>query len=389
MRIVVSTLSRFNHMDLARELQARGALAAVFSGYPLFKLRDTGVDPAMIRSFPWLQAPYMALMRWPWFNAHMDDLWSSWVQRTLDAHVARNLPDCDLVVAQCRIGVATGAAARRRGIVHVCDRGSAHILVQDRLMREEYDRLGLRWPGTDARAIERELEEYALSDAITVPSGFVRDSFLEQGVPAEKLILAPYGVDLRIFRRSEPRAPEFRVLFVGQTGVRKGLHHLLQAFRMAGLPGARLVVVGIGPPVGRELLRRFPVEPMDLLGHLPLSGLVREMSRASVMVLPSIEEGLALVQAMAMACGCPVIASEHTGSRDLFTDGREGFILPVGDVAGIADRLRRLHGDRDLLEAMSQAAVARTRAIAGWGAYAERLMDAYADLIARKAGGTI
>ena len=185
----------------------------------------------------------------------------------------------------------------------------------------------------------------------------------------------------------EPRAPEFRVLFVGQTGVRKGLHHLLQAFRMADLPGARLVVVGVGPPVGRELLRRFPVEPMDLLGHLPLSGLVREMSRASVMVLPSIEEGLALVQAMAMACGCPVIASEHTGSRDLFTDGREGFILPVGDVAGIADRLRRLHADRDLLEAMSQAAVARTRAIAGWGAYAERLMDAYADLIARRAGG--
>lgn len=386
MRIAVSTLSRFHYMDLARELQARGALATVFSGYPLFKLRDTGVDPAMIRSFPWLQAPYMALMRWPWFNAHMDDPWSNWVQRTLDAHVARNLPDCDLVVAQCRIGVATGAVARRRGIPHVCDRGSAHILVQDRLMREEYDRLGLRWPGTDARAIGRELEEYAQADAITVPSGFVRDSFLEQGIPAERLILAPYGVDLRVFRRTEPRAGEFRVLFVGQTGVRKGLHHLLQAFRRAALPNARLVLVGLGPPVGRELLRRFAVEPMEVLGHLPWSRLVGEMSRASVLVLPSIEDGFGLVMAQAMACGCPVIASENTGARDLFTDGREGFVLPAGDVDGLADRLCRLHADRDLLETMAAAAVRRTRAIQGWGAYAERLIDAYAGLIARKAG---
>lgn len=387
MRVVVSTIARFHHLDLARELQKLGALAAVFTGYPRFKLRNAGVDPALIRSFPWLQAPYMALLRWPWFNAHMDGLWANWVHRTLDAHVAGRLPDCDLVVAQCRIGVATGAAARRRGILHVCDPGSAHPLVQDRLLREEHERLGLPFAGLDRRAMERDLAEIAEADAITVPSGFVRDSFLAQGVPAERLILAPYGVDLRIFRRSEPRAREFRVLFVGQIGVQKGLHHLLRAFRLAALPDARLVLVGGPSPVGEELLRRFPAEPMERPGRLPWPGVVREMSRASVLVLPSIQDGFGMVMAQAMACGCPVIASENTGARDLFTDGREGFIVPAGDVEGIADRLRRLHADRDLLEAMSEAAVARTRAIDGWGAYAERLMDAYAHLIARRAGG--
>lgn len=376
-------------MDLARELWRRDALAAVFSGYPRFKLQDVGLDPAFLHTFPWLQAPYMGLMRWSWFSANMDDLWSNWVQRTLDAHVARNLPDCDVMIAQCRIGVATGAAARRRGVVHVCDRGSAHILHQDRLMREEHDRLGFPWPGTDPRAIERELEEYALSDAVAVPSSFVRDSFVAHGVPAEKLILIPYGVDLRIFQRSQPRAEEFRVLFAGHLGVRKGLHYALQAFKLANLPNARLALAGRAGAAGEKLLRRFPVESMEMLGHLPLTALAREMSRASVMVLPSIEEGLALVQAMAMACGCPVIASEHTGARDLFEDGREGFIVPVGDVEAVADRLRRLHADRDLLHAMSEAAQARTRAMNGWGAYAEQVIAACAGLVARRRQGRL
>lgn len=387
MRIVVSAIGRAHCIDLAYGFQRQGLLTAVFTGYPRFKLRGIGLDPARVRSFPWLVAPYMGLIRWSWFSEHLDDLWSNWAHRTLDAHVARNLPDCDVVVTQCRIGVATGIAARRRGIVQVADAGTSHILVKERLMREEHERLGLPFTGFDRRAVDRELIEYEQADAISVPSGFARDSFLAQGIPPERLILAPYGVDLRFFHRSEPRAPEFRVLFVGQLGVRKGVHHLLRAFRKAALPNARLVLVGGCLPTDAELLRRFPAEPVEWLGRLPRQAVVREMSRASVLVLPSVEEGLAMVQAQAMACGCPVIASEHTGSRDLFTDGREGYILPVGDVEGIADRLRRLHADRGLLDAMSEAAIARARALDGWGGCAERLAQGIAGLMARRAGG--
>ncbi|WP_049976291.1 glycosyltransferase [Azospirillum sp. B506] len=387
MRVVVSTIARFHHFDLARELQKRDLLTAIYTGYPQFKLRNSGVDPSRIRSFPWLQAPYMALLRWPWFARTMEGRWSNWAHRALDAHVARTLPECDLVVAQCRIGVKTGAAARKRGIVYVCDPGSTHILYQDRLLREEHERLGFPYAGIDSRAVERDLAEYELADAITVPSSFVRDSFLAEGVPAEKLILAPYGVDRRIFGRTAPRAEEFRVLFVGQLGVRKGLHHLLRAFRKAALPNARLVLIGSLLPEGRAILAREPVAGLTWLGHQPWSRVVHEMSRASVFVLPSIEEGLALVQAQAMACGCPVIASEHTGSRDLFHDGREGFILPVGDTDAMADRLRRLYEDRDLLAAMSSAALERTAAIGGWDEYGRRLTAAYAALLKRDALG--
>ena len=48
---------------------------------------------------------------------------------------------------------------------------------------------------------------------------------------------------------------------------------------------------------------------------------------ADVMVQPSIEEGLSLVMAEALACGCPVIATENTGAEDLFQNNKEGFII--------------------------------------------------------------
>jgi alpha-maltose-1-phosphate synthase len=59
MRVALSTPGKFHTFDLARELHARGALAAVFSAYPRFKLRHEGLPATSIKTFPWLMTPYM------------------------------------------------------------------------------------------------------------------------------------------------------------------------------------------------------------------------------------------------------------------------------------------------------------------------------------------
>ncbi|BAI76067.1 glycosyl transferase (plasmid) [Azospirillum sp. B510] len=87
------------------------------------------------------------------------------------------------------------------------------------------------------------------------------------------------------------------------------------------------MLVGATSPEGEILLKRYPVEPLERLGRQPWSEVKREVSRASVLMLPSLEDGFGYVMAQAMACGCPVIASEHIGARDLFTDEREGCIV--------------------------------------------------------------
>jgi alpha-maltose-1-phosphate synthase len=388
-KIAVVTHGRFHSFDLAEQLQAAGRLAAVYTGYPRFKLHNTRVDQSLIHSFPWFHTLELGLMRVPHMPRRVlkEVAWKA--GRSLDAHAARTLPDCNVVSAPSGGGLRVGAEVQRRGGVYVCDRGSTHIRWVERTLRDEYAKLGLPWPGIDPRAVAREEAEYRQADAITLPSQFTMRSFVEMGVPREKLRLVPYGVNLTSYRRSTPTADNFRVLFVGQLSVRKGIHYLLEAFRRADLPNSELVLVGSAFPETATLLKRHPIDRVTLTGTLPREGVVREMSRASVLVLPSLEEGLAMVQAQALACGCPVIATTHAGAEDLFEDGREGFIVEPRDIDALAERLTRLHRDRDLRGAMSVAAEARVRQIGGWDAYGRASVRIFDDLLAARSSSAL
>jgi starch synthase len=380
LRVVVSTIARFHSFDLAAELQRHGNLEAICTGYPKRIFRNTEVDPAKIRSFPWVQTPVALAARHGLMPRCLGPALDRLGHDSVDWNLALRLPDCHVLSVLSGSGLHAGRAAQRRNIAYICDRGSSHIVFQDRILAEEHERLGLPWRHIDRRVQDKEQAEYAQADAITVPSGFVRDSFIEMGVDAAKVHRVPYGVNLSVFRRACPRDDEFRVLFVGQLSVRKGLGYLLDGFRRAALPGARLVLVGAPQAETETILDRFPVPGVERTGPVPRDEVVRQMSRASVLVLPSLEEGLALVQAQALACGCPVIATTNTGSADLFADGEEGFILPIRDPDAIADRLTRLHDDRALLARMSAAAEARVSRIGGWDEYGRRSIGLFTEL---------
>ena len=96
-----------------------------------------------------------------------------------------------------------------------------------------------------------------------------------------------------------------------------------------------------------------------------------------IVVIRPIEDGLALVQAQAMACGVPVIATKHTGSEDLFSNGVEGFVVPIRDAEAIAGKIRLLHDQPDLQKEMSQAALQRVKHLGGWDAYGNRITEVY------------
>jgi glycosyltransferase involved in cell wall biosynthesis len=249
-----------------------------------------------------------------------------------------------------------------------------------RLLAEAHRRLGLEPPAFEPMLVERELAEYEAADAITVPSTFVLESFVREGVPRGKLHLLPYGADREVFRRSAERAGEFRVLFVGALSAQKGLHDLLEAFGRARIPNSRLVLAGPVEPETSVLLARTPVRDLELTSPLSRSEVVDEMSRASVLVLPSIHDGFGLVVGEALACGCPVIASDHSGGPELIEDGVEGFIVASGDVDAIANRLKRLAASPVLVERMAEAAVRRLDRLGGWSAYGRAAVTLYTGL---------
>jgi glycosyltransferase involved in cell wall biosynthesis len=383
MRVVLSTIGKFHTFDLARQMHQRGALTAIFSGYPRFKLKNQELPRHKVKTFAYIHAPYMffvprltrSQVMWEW----QDKLW-------FDRYVARSLPACDVFCGLSGSALRTGIKAKSQGAGYVCDRGSSHIRFQDRILREEYQRQGIPFSGLDPRVIACEEAEYEAADLITVPSTFALDTFVACGVPRQKMRLVPYGVDLSTFYPCAQKSDnEFRVLFAGNVSVRKGVRYLLDAFLQLSCERKRLIFAGsISPELESAVGQWRGDSRISVLGHVSQPRLMELMSISDVMVLPSVEEGLALVQAQAMACGCPVIASENTGAADLFTEGREGFIVPIRNPIAIAQHLQSLADSPDLQSRMSEAALQRMKSIGGWTQYGERMHQVFSELIARK-----
>ena len=370
MQVVQAVNGTFHHFDLARELESRGHLKRIYSTFPWMRLRREGVQRERVRSFPWIHTPWMIAQSYGLSPRGLSREIAQANVALFDSWVSRHLEECDAFVAISGSGLKSGATAQRRGARYLCDRGSSHIRYQRATLDEEYGRWGFRGENVDSRTVEREEAEYAQADAISVPSEFARRTFVEMGVPAEKVWKIPYGVRLDRFRKTcEPPAESFDVLFSGTVSLRKGVPYLLDAFAKFKHPKKRLRLVGPVEPTMGSLLGRFDLTDVELLGRLPQEQLAQWMSRSHVMVLPSIEEGLALVQGQAMACECPLISSVNTGGEDLFSDGVEGFLIPIRSADAICDRLTVLADDLELRQRMSEAALRRVQRLGGWSDY--------------------
>jgi glycosyltransferase involved in cell wall biosynthesis len=216
-------------------------------------------------------------------------------------------------------------------------------------------------------------------------STFNLESFIAHGIAPKKMRRLSYGVNLERFKPVwAPDPDRFDILFVGATSLRKGLPYLLEAYRQIQHARKSLTLVGSPDEPVLTLMKKHGLWSADIVvaGPLPQPRLKEVMSRSHVMVVPSVEEGLALVQAEAMACGCPVIGTDHTGAADLFEDGTEGFIVPIRRADMIAQRLQQLAGDPPQREQMSAACLARVRQLGGWQDYGARAFATYESLVA-------
>ena len=377
MRIVQTVFGVFHHFNLARELERRGHLERVYSTYPWRRLQREGLEKGLVETYPWLHVAEYAVGRSPidlrWLSDHLGYsnalAFDRWTLKRLN-HLKQR-PDALIGISGSSL--STGAWLQREGGVFICDRGSTHQRYQQQIVEEEYGLWGVTRPVSDERDTLREEAIYRQANAITVPSKFVARSFVEMGVAAEKVFTIPYGVRLENFRPvAEPTVGEFNVLFAGAPGLRKGVPYLLQAFANLQHPRKTLRIAGYMQENIKAALKRLPTENVEFLGPVPQAELVQRMSRSHVMVLPSIEEGLALVQAEAMACGCPVIASTNTGADDIYTDGIEGFIVPIRNAPAITERMQLLADEPELQREMRSAGLRRVRSMGGWTAYGDR-----------------
>jgi len=377
MRIVQTVFGVFHHFNLARELERRGHLERVYSTWPWKRLKREGLEHGLVETFPWLHMAEYAAVRSPvdlrWLSDHLGYAnalaFDRWTEKRLKSLKARP----DALIGISGSSLSSGAWLQREGGVFLCDRGSTHQRYQQQIVEEEYALWGVTRRVSDERDTLREEAIYRQADGITVASSYVVRTFVEMGVPAEKLYQIPYGVRLDNFRPvAEPAEGDFQVLFAGSPGLRKGIPYLLEAFANLKHPRKQLSIAGYVQEDLKGVLPRLPKDHVSFLGPIGQTELVQRMSRSHVLVLPSIEDGFGLVMAEAMACGCPVISSTNTGGSDLYTDGVEGFIVPIRDAQAIRNRMQLMADDPNLRREMGAAALRRVHSMGGWGEYGER-----------------
>ncbi len=373
MQIVQATFGVFHQFELASQLLRRGHLRRIYSTWPWLRVKREGVPRKFVSSFPWVQTPDYLLDRYPWYPAPVS-LWMKRINPTaFDYWTKLTVPDCDAFIGLAGAGPMTGDLVKKRGGRFICDRGSTHKRFQEDTLRDEFARWKIPFTPEVPRIVVREEKMYEAADRITVPSQVAARSFVTMGVPPAKVEVIPYGVRLEKFNRTgSPPDDSFEVIFAGQVSLRKGIPYLLEAFAKLRHPNKHLTVVGSMQDHLRPLLGSLPSDRVTFVGAVPQPELIDRMSRSHVMVLPSIEEGLALVQAQAMACECPVIATFATGAEDLFTDGIEGFIVPDRDVDALAARMQRIADEPGLRATLAAAARLRVASIGGWDEYGRR-----------------
>ncbi len=416
MRVLVTHPGRQHSHQAALALEQAGMLAGYWSGVPALaaqarhlpawarrrfdRYAPVPLDPRRARWFPATPAlrrlgdallPPAGAARLDLLACRLFDRWAAAGLARAAATTAATTANIDAVIA-CEISaLATFRAARRLGIATILDAPSLHHATQDRLH-------GTTDPPDLHRRITRIKDrEIALADQVLTVSDLARDTYLAAGVPAGQVHAVMLGADLELFTpRPAAGAPAgrggdsdsddaFRFLFCGATIRRKGFDLLLAAFdRVAGAaPAARLRVVGPRGDAAGALAGRGD-ERIAVTGAVSQPALAEELRRADCLVLPSRNDSYGMVIAEALACGLPVLVSDMVGAKALVTPGSNGWIVPAGDAAALAERMVWCVRNREAVRGMREQC-RRSAAAATWPAYHRRLAELLRTLVPERA----
>jgi alpha-maltose-1-phosphate synthase len=355
--------------------------------------RRTWLSPSNIpiQTYPWQEIVRIILSRTrlaPRLGISYKQL-IDWVYLCLDRHVAKHhLKGLDAIYGY-EDGIATTfEVAKKQGILCLYELPIAFHQMTRYIMRQEaelFPDLASAIDSVDEPAwkLDRKEQEVQLADRIFVPSTIVKRSLLEAGIEPEKISVIPYGAPTDYFQPQPKTDDCFRALFIGRVSPRKGVHYLLQAWQELRLKEAELLLVGTSLfPVGwleqyKNICRHVPSVP-----HLLLN---KYYSMSSVLVFPSLIEGLALVQLEAMACGIPIMTTANAGGVDIITDGVEGFIVPIRDIKAIKEKLEWCYHHPAELAEMGRAARRKAEQLT-WQAYRQKLADRVKDIVSSRNG---
>ena len=236
-------------------------------------------------------------------------------------------------------------------------------------------------------ALSRWLAQRALAaaDQVTTVAEHMNTAVTALGVPADRVLALPFGVDtVRFHPPAEPRPPAapLRVISTRNFAPVYSVHTVVDAVQRVcgGGRDVHLDLVGAGP-LQAELEAQVQAAGLgarvSFHGHVDHPRLVALLGAAHVFVSSAVSDGNNVSLNEAMACGCFPLATEIPANTQWIEDGRNGGLFPPGDAARLAAWIERAATD----PALCAAAAAENRRIveqrADWRVAVERMNTVY------------
>ena len=207
-------------------------------------------------------------------------------------------------------------------------------------------------------------------------------------IPTDRIVICSNGAPLWAPRH----VPIYdgHILFVGSIEPRKNIKTLLGAYRALLSRRAHspdLVLAGHVPRTARDILGALDSSPLDrkvrVLGYVSSLERYELYRNASMLVMPSLDEGFGLPALEAMTVGVPVIVSTRGALPEVVADA--GLIVEPDDENAIQKAMARILDDRFYVNAAVARGLLRARSY-DWGRSAHTLFTAYADALRERRG---
>lgn len=252
------------------------------------------------------------------------------------------------------------------------------------------------------QGIFRRIKRYTLkkADAIIVNSSATQNA-CQDLYPGRDYPIIPMGIDIEKF--SKPKIEEikkvkdkyklnsFTVLFIGRLSEEKGVIFLIEALEKLKKEKRefKALIVGEGsekPKLEKAIKDKKLEDSVILTGWVDSDEVPFYYAAADVFVGPSIisttgwQEAFGLVFAESLASGTPVIGTRTGGIKDIVVNGKNGFLVDDKDSDKIADKLRKLMDEPQLLKSMQRNAQQHMTDNFSWETTTKRYKEIFARL---------
>lgn len=339
---------RFHYHKFVASLVRKGILNQFFFSYKLtydFKVPKKYLKNLFLKEYLMYAGRYF--LKGKFFYQYVSTLHSLWQHQALLYRPKGNIGhflvhgNCGRIIKKCK----------KRGMKTIGEVVNAHPHVQNQILATEYSKYGLAYESGDKHFTDKIIDEYSLCDYLLVPSVFLKNSLVGQGIAPEKIYIIPYGLNkftglVKAPGKINEKLP-VKLLCVSQITFRKGIIYLCEAMRLLIKSSYRfeLTLIGAIDPQYESIIKPYLDLPfISHIVHVDNSRIEKIMVENDLFIMPSIEDGFGIVVSEALSVHLPVIVTKNCGAAEVVVHGKDGFIVEPFSAAEIAGAVMKSIG---------------------------------------------